>query len=434
MVDRRHPPRLLHALLAVALIVGVASVGAAAPSSGACSSPTTRKLSGTIEGEDHRYVRAQLSFELFDADGDRIGLDGCALPSGYSTVFSVNTDLDGQGSNNPSGHTKSWTLSNLPANAVDANIEIYPKSPSGTDLTRYGRAMRKHVVIPNTSVDVELPLNCGFADNSVFGRNGSITGHITRDGHPVETYRVSAFSLAADTESMPLGFGIDSDIPDGEFSVDALAPNQPYIVFIKLTSTSTTQEVKFVDVEPCGATTLDFVFGKFQDVPYHHPFFEEISWMLDEDLSDGYSGDVYRPVADVSRQAVAAWIYRLNGEPAPPFDDSGLHDVEGTPFEDEIEWMVETGRATGFADGSYKPLRCMTRQAMVAFLYREAQSPPGPFDPPGFSDVPADHPFVDEIAWAVSAGVANGYDDGTFRPGACMTRQAGAAFLFRAFA
>lgn len=49
-----------------------------------------------------------------------------------------------------------------------------------------------------------------------------------------------------------------------------------------------------------------------------------------------------------------------------------------------------------------------------------------------FDDVGVGHPFRDEISEVADAGVAQGYDDGTYRPGDPVTRQAMAAFLSRA--
>lgn len=48
-----------------------------------------------------------------------------------------------------------------------------------------------------------------------------------------------------------------------------------------------------------------------------------------------------------------------------------------------------------------------------------------------FSDVSPGHPFYDEIEWLAHAGITTGYPDGTFRPGAPVTRQAMAAYLER---
>jgi hypothetical protein len=48
-----------------------------------------------------------------------------------------------------------------------------------------------------------------------------------------------------------------------------------------------------------------------------------------------------------------------------------------------------------------------------------------------FTDVGGSHPFADEIEQVATAGVANGFPDGTYRPSQPVTRQAMAAFLSR---
>jgi hypothetical protein len=70
---------------------------------------------------------------------------------------------------------------------------------------------------------------------------------------------------------------------------------------------------------------------------------------------------------------------------------------------------------------------------VAAFLYRQAGEPPfGPPGTPTFSDVPAGHPFFREVEWMVDVGLADGFDDGTFRPASDVTRQELVAFLHRA--
>jgi hypothetical protein len=50
-----------------------------------------------------------------------------------------------------------------------------------------------------------------------------------------------------------------------------------------------------------------------------------------------------------------------------------------------------------------------------------------------FTDVPADHPFVNEIEAVASAGITTGFGDGTYRPNQSVTRGAMAAFMGRGF-
>ena len=49
-----------------------------------------------------------------------------------------------------------------------------------------------------------------------------------------------------------------------------------------------------------------------------------------------------------------------------------------------------------------------------------------------FTDVPQSHPFHGDIEWMAQTGISEGYEDGTYRPGAPVTRQAMSAFIRRA--
>jgi len=169
----------------------------------------------------------------------------------------------------------------------------------------------------------------------------------------------------------------------------------------------------------------------FPDVPAGHAFHDEIAWMVNERITTGFDDGTFRPTAPVSRQAMAAFLYRQAGEPAVSVD-AGFTDVPTDhPFHDEIAWMVNEGITTGFNDGTFRPTAPVSRQAMAAFLYRQAGEPAVSVDA-GFTDVPTDHPFHDEIAWMVNEGITTGLNDGTFRSTQAVTRQAAAAFLYRA--
>jgi len=140
----------------------------------------------------------------------------------------------------------------------------------------------------------------------------------------------------------------------------------------------------------------------------------------------------YYPSSAVSRQAMAAFLYRYaesEWEPAPgtqTFSDVGPNH----PFYTEIEWMAEEGLADGYDDGTFGSTRPVSRQAMAAFLYRSAGEPTVSGGA-GFSDVSANHQFQTAIAWLDQSRIGRGYEDGTFRPVTAISRQAIAAFLHR---
>jgi len=174
--------------------------------------------------------------------------------------------------------------------------------------------------------------------------------------------------------------------------------------------------------------------GPFVDVFGEHPFCLDIEWLVAVEVTQGYPDGTFRPTASVTRQSMAAFLYRYAGSPpyTPPATPS-FPDVPTThPFITEIEWLAEQGITGGFADGTFRPSAAVTRQSMAAFLYRFAQSPPfGDPAVPSFSDVPTSHPFFTEIEWLAGTEITGGFADGTFRPTSPVTRQAMAAFLHR---
>jgi hypothetical protein len=120
------------------------------------------------------------------------------------------------------------------------------------------------------------------------------------------------------------------------------------------------------------------------------------------------------------------------GEQPDPAAPQSFADVsQEHPFYDDIEWMADEGISRGYPDGTFRPSVGLSRMAMAAFMHRLAGSPPVEGSCDVFTDVSREHPFCVEIAWMAEAGVATGYDDGTFRSSAEVTRMAMAAFMHR---
>ena len=173
----------------------------------------------------------------------------------------------------------------------------------------------------------------------------------------------------------------------------------------------------------------------FPDVPLDDRFNLPIQWLKASGIAGGYADGSFRPTTPVSRQAMAAFLYRAAGSPefeAPatsPFKDVKVTDE----FYTEITWLAETGISAGYAGGTFRPTAPVSRQAMAAFLHRAFGAPA--FDDPAmspFTDVPTSSEFYTEIAWLAANQISTGDDGGTFRPTSPVSRQAMAAFLMRA--
>jgi hypothetical protein len=171
----------------------------------------------------------------------------------------------------------------------------------------------------------------------------------------------------------------------------------------------------------------------FSDVNVFHPFCFPIQWLTAHEIAEGFPDGSYRPLLPITRQAMAAMIFRYVDPDFDPPSAATFDDVPtGHPFFAEIEWLVAEDLASGYPDGTFHPLDVITRQSAAALLYRLAGEPPtGPPALGDFNDVPPSHPFYDEIAWMVNEEITTGFPGYVYGPRRAVSRQTVAAFLWR---
>ncbi|MCF3138774.1 S-layer homology domain-containing protein [Paenarthrobacter sp. AR 02] len=173
---------------------------------------------------------------------------------------------------------------------------------------------------------------------------------------------------------------------------------------------------------------------RFADVFEGQQFDHEISWTASTGISTGWPDATFRPYLPVNRDAMAAFLYRLAGQPTfTPPAVSPFADVPTTSqFYKEIAWLASAKISGGWPDKTFRPLEPVNRDAMAAFLYRFSKI--AGYIPPAtspFVDVPATGQFYKEIAWLASTEISTGWPDKTFRPVTPVNRDAMAAFMYR---
>ncbi|MBL3680703.1 hypothetical protein D3230_15595 [Leucobacter chromiireducens subsp. solipictus] len=185
----------------------------------------------------------------------------------------------------------------------------------------------------------------------------------------------------------------------------------------------------------------------FSDLTPNDKFYTEIAWMFDTGVSTGVKqpdgSRAYQPKVNVSREAMAAFLFRIHAESgyrAPA--KSHFTDVKpGDKFYKEVSWMYDQGISTGVKQPngtrSYQPKDGVTREAMAAFMYRldTGAKPAAPKVSP-FQDIAVGQKFYTEIAWMSTSGLSTGITQPSgkpiYAPKNNVTREAMAAFLFRA--
>lgn len=133
----------------------------------------------------------------------------------------------------------------------------------------------------------------------------------------------------------------------------------------------------------------------------------------------GYPDGSVRPDGDITREEVAAILYRIkNHDYEAPFYTTGerFPDVAKDRWSvTEIEYMTEEKVIVGYPDGEFKPTRNLTRGEFSALIRRFAgitkQAKVNPF-----TDLKADYWGYNDVLAMLGAGLMSGYEDGTFRP------------------
>lgn len=199
-----------------------------------------------------------------------------------------------------------------------------------------------------------------------------------------------------------------------------------------------------VDAAPAPVTSTAYAWGPFSDVKTNHKFSREINWMFDAGLSTGVnngSGRQYQPSDKLTREAMAAFMFRKYADPGyQEPHQSWFNDVQSDhKFYREISWMYEYGLSTGVNneyDGRiYQPKQKLSREAMAAFMYRALDD--GSYVEPADYLVDVDlstHPFGDEISWMFDEGLSTGINTPAgvaYQPKGKLSREAMAAFMYR---
>lgn len=111
----------------------------------------------------------------------------------------------------------------------------------------------------------------------------------------------------------------------------------------------------------------------------------------------------------------------------------------GLPFSDvaqsswyypAVRYVYEKGLMTGVNADTFSPETTITRAQMAQIIYNMEGGKPAK-NPSSFKDVPSSHWSYKAVSWAKENNIVKGYEDGSFKPNAPITRQDAVAILYR---
>lgn len=173
----------------------------------------------------------------------------------------------------------------------------------------------------------------------------------------------------------------------------------------------------------------------FTDVSTSDWFYSDVMFVYENGLFSGTDSRSFSPNASMTRAMLVTVLYRLEGEPASTGSSSFSDVCSGSYYEKAVAWAAANGIVTGTGSTSFSPDAKVTREQLAAILYRYAQYKKLDTDAgaklDSFSDAGNVSGYASEaLSWAVSEGLIKGAS-GRLMPKGDATRAQVAAILHR---
>ena len=182
------------------------------------------------------------------------------------------------------------------------------------------------------------------------------------------------------------------------------------------------------------------IIGSFEDVLADAWYAEAVQYALDNGIMNGTGATTFAPNESTTRAMIVTMLYRLEGEPDIDGESLGypFADVDANAYYgDPVYWARLHGIVNGVSGTSYAPDDAITREQLAAILYRYALYKG--YDTSVGDMLLAGHTDADQISayaaaamqWANGNGLITGRTDTTLVPQGTATRAEVATILMR---
>lgn len=170
----------------------------------------------------------------------------------------------------------------------------------------------------------------------------------------------------------------------------------------------------------------------FADVSSGDWYYDAVVYVYKNGLMDGTGPAAFAPTTVLTRSMAAQVLWNLADSPAVP-GTAGFTDVPSDAwYAGAVNWSASRGIVTGYSTGAFGPEDAVTREQLAAMLYRYAGTPEPTGSLDGFNDKDAVSDYAaDALCWAVDEGLLTGKGGGWLDPAGTATRAEMAAILMR---
>lgn len=312
----------------------------------------------------------------------------------------------------PNQGLKNWTLNDgdvvIWHYVNDYSCEVAdwfndPDYPALGDGTYYNTWLRARDITPEQYVDELL------GKILTVGKNGTVEPKLT---------------LSHLGKSVTFTFKPDKGYRVKDVKVDGKSIGAVTSYTVDKLTVSTRIEVEFTN------GTLPFT-----DVHESDWFYDDVVFAYENGLFAGTSDTTFSPDASMTRAMLVTVLYRLEGQPAVN-GRSGFSDVQYNGYyEDAVTWAADNGIVNGTSTSTFSPNANVTREQMAAILYRYAQYKKYNTAASSSLNSFSDHTSVSGYAvaslqWSVAEKLVNG-SNGKLMPTGNASRAQVAAILHR---
>lgn len=253
--------------------------------------------------------------------------------------------------------------------------------------------------------------------------------HIARMDHGTVTVRPAG---AEEGETVLLNVS-----PDAGYVLESIAARDSRGGEVPLTRDGLdryTFRMPALDVEVAADFSAGGELG-FRDVLPGDWCYDAVRYVFQAGLMNGTSADAFTPDTPTTRGQIVAILYRLEGSPsvgAARFSDV----VPGAYYTAAVAWATANGIVNGYGDGTFRPNELITREQLAAFLYRYAVQKGRDVSDRAelsvFTDAGQTAAYaVEPLGWATAAGLINGVSADTLAPRGTASRAQVAVTLSR---
>lgn len=199
------------------------------------------------------------------------------------------------------------------------------------------------------------------------------------------------------------------------------------------TGTSSDSADTSADTGSAGSAASSASGNRFSDVSSGSWYYDAVQYVYNAGLMSGTGSSAFSPDGATTRGMIVAILYRLEGSPV--CGSASFSDVSsGKYYAQAVAWAAENGIVSGYSSTRFAPEAAVTREQLAAILYRYAAYKG--YDVSKLASLTgyADNNLVASyaktpFAWAVQTGIISGTGANRLSPSTGATRAQVAAML-----